>query len=350
MTPYEDISYVSEPVMTIAIEPKTPKDLPRLLSTLNELAIEDPNLKVTVDKESGQYLLGGMGELHLEVATNFLKERVGNVDLRISTPNAAYRETILNEGALVVARSPNKLNRVSVQVEPLGKRIAAVVERGAYGNGRELYDRLSNLLRQNVWSVEEHANILTSPLSMENLPEDFRANVIQGFRWACRTGPLCEQPLRGIRVKLLDTKFDETLDNRDPPQIMRASSRAILGSFLTARPGLMEAIYRIEISAPLKWFGACSNMIIHRRGKIESTEKKDMLAIIKGSIPVAETLGLSAEMRSTTSGGAFWQLVFDQWKTMTEKLATETIRRLRVEKGLPPDLPKPEIFVDEIHR
>ena len=122
MTPFEDITYVSEPVMTIAIEPKTPKDLPRLLSTLNELAIEDPNLKVTVDKESGQYLLSGMGELHLEVATNFLKERIGNVDLRISTPSAAYRETILNEGALVVARSPNKLNRVSVQVEPLDKR------------------------------------------------------------------------------------------------------------------------------------------------------------------------------------------------------------------------------------
>jgi elongation factor 2 len=91
-------------------------------------------------------------------------------------------------------------------------------------------------------------------------------------------------------------------------------------------------------------------MLTRRRGKIESTEQKAGVAVIRGNIPVAETFGFSAEMRSTTSGRAFWQFVFARWERMPEKLAVETIKRLRERKGLPSDVPKPESFVDEVRR
>jgi elongation factor 2 len=350
MVPFESVTYVSDPVMSIAIEPTSTKDLPRILETLDELTKEDPNLKFSVDEETGEYLLSGMGELHLEVAQNLLKERLGNVNLRASTPTAAFRETITTEGALVLASSSNKLNRFSVRVETLGKKAIGIVEKSLHRNQPELYKHARTLLGQGVVSVEENANVLTSSTRMENVPEDLRTNIVRGFRWACRTGPLCERPTRGMQVKLLDLQFDQNPDSRDPSQIMRTMSRAISGSFLTARPTLMEAIYRIEVSVPLKFFGACSNIMVRRRAKIEFTEKKDMLAIMRGSIPVTETFGLAAEMRSATSGGAFWQLAFDRWQIMPEKLVHEIVKHLREERGLPGDLPKPEVFVDEIRK
>lgn len=350
MVPFESMTYFPEPVMTIAIEPRNPKDLPRMLEALKALAVEDPDLRVTIDKETGQYLLGGIGELHLEVAVNFLKKRIGNIELVKSSPSAAYRETIFYKGTLVMARSPNKLNRFSIQVEQLDNKTMAVVEKDFSSNEQELKKRVSDLAERKVWALDEHANILVSSNTDDQFPEDIRTNIVQGFHWACRTGPLCEQPIKGVKVELVDAEFDKNQGNREPSQVMRGVSRAILGSFLTAKPVLLEAIYNIEVSVPMQLFGACSNMLTRRRGKIESTEQKAGVAVIRGNIPVAETFDFSAEMRSTTSGRAFWQFVFARWERMPEKLAAETIKRLRERKGLPSDVPKPESFVDEIRR
>jgi elongation factor 2 len=349
MVPFEGVAYLSEPVMTLAVEPANPKDLSTVLDMMNKLVIEDPDLKVTLDEETGQYLLGGMGELHLEVALNSLKKRLPNVKLVTSSPSAAYRETISNTGLLAMARSPNKQNKFAVQVEPLDSKTVEIVEKSA-DKKVELKNHIGAIESRDVWAFDEHANILVGPITNDQLPQDVRNNVVQGFHWACRTGPLCEQPLRGVLVRLKAVEFDKNAENRDPSQIMRGMSRAILGSFLTATPTLMEAVYRIEVSAPLEWFGACSNMIIHRRGKIESTEQKAGVARIRGIIPVAETFGLPAEMRSTTSGRAFWQSVFANWECMPEKLAAQTIKQLRQGRGLPLNIPRPDIFVDEMHR
>ena len=149
-------------------------------------------------------------------------------------------------------------------------------------------------------------------------------------------------------MKLVEAQVDPDPENREPKQVMRAVSRAILGSFLTAKPTLLEPIYTIEITVPPQWLGKCSNIIIRKRGKIESTAQKGALTVIIGHVPVAETLGLSEELRSATSGRAFWQLAFDRWEKMPEKLAAEVVRQLRERKGLPPEIPKPETFVDEM--
>jgi elongation factor 2 len=129
---------------------------------------------------------------------------------------------------------------------------------------------------------------------------------------------------------------------------MRGFSRAVLGSFLTAKPVLLEPIYRIEVSTPLEWLGTCSNIITQRRGKIEATDQKGALAFIRGYVPVAQTLGFSSEIRSATSGRVFWQLTFDRWENVPEKLSANVIRQLREKRGLPPDVPQSRMFADEV--
>jgi len=174
-----------------------------------------------------------------------------------------------------------------------------------------------------------------------------REMIIAGFRWACQAGPLCEEPIRGVKIKLMDAQLHEDPVHRGPAQIMPAIRRAILGSFLTAKPVLLEPIYKIGISVPAQWVGECSSIITRKRGRILSSGQKGALTMITGYIPVAETFGLSAEMRSATSGHAFWQCTFDHWEKAPENVAAEVIKQIRERRGLPPEIPKPSRFIDE---
>jgi elongation factor 2 len=171
--------------------------------------------------------------------------------------------------------------------------------------------------------------------------------IISGFRWACKTGPLCGEPLRNVKAKLIGAQVAEETAFREPTQISRAISRAILGSFLTAGPLLLEPIYKIIVSVPTRWMGECLTILTRRHGKILTSEQKGGLMIIAGYIPVAETLRLAAEMRSKTSGSAFWQCTFDHWEETPEKAMLDAIKQIRIRKGLPPEIPKPDKFTDE---
>ena len=355
IVPFERIKYLSEPVIRIAIDPKNPKDLPCLVEVMNRLSIEDPNLVATIDKETGQYLLSGMGELHLEIAMKFLTQYSGGIELAASSPIVAYRESVLEQGAVVMTKSPNKHNRFWVQVKPLENKVIELMENGELAEeiGQK---QIENMLQEeakspteeakNVWALDEHRNMLIDlTKNVRNLHE-VKDSIISGFHWACRTGPLCEEPLRGVKVELLDAQLHEEPKQREPPQIMRAISRAILGSALTAKPVLLEPIYKINVSVPNQWFGTCSNILTRRRGKILTTEHRGALTVIAGYIPVAETFGLSAEMRSATSGHAFWQCTFAHWEKTPENVAAEVIKKIRGRRGLPPEIPKPDKFID----
>jgi elongation factor 2 len=285
-----------------------------------------------------------MGELHLDVAMNFLKKYVGDVELSTTSPMAAYRETVLKSGALVMTKSPNKRNKFWVQTEPLESKAIAVLEKGlTYGEGEP-----GKSAEGAIWAVDEHINILVDSTKHAEHLQEVKDSIISGFNWACRTGPLGEQPLRGLKVRLTDAELDENPENREPNQVTRAISRAIIGSMLMADPTLLEPIYRAEVSVPSQWLGVCSKIITRRHGKIEATQQKGGSATITGYIPVAQTFGLSAEMRSATSGHAFWQLTFSHWEKMPEKAGAEVIRQLRVRKGLPAEVPQAMAFVDEI--
>ncbi|RLI30093.1 elongation factor EF-2 [Candidatus Bathyarchaeota archaeon] len=357
MIPFERIKYVSEPVVTIAVEPKNPRDLPRLVDAMHRLSIEDPNLVTTINKETGEYLLSGMGELHLEIAVKFLRDYGGGIDIVTSRPIVVYRESVAGQGIVAMAKSPNKHNRFWVQVEPLEPKVIEMIEKGeiAEDMGRK---QIGNVLykeagwpteeARNVWAIEEHRNIIVDLTKGIQYLREARDMIISGFRWACQNGPLCEEPIRGIKVKLMDAMLHEDPVHRGPAQIMPAIRRAILGSFLTANAVLLEPIYKIGVSVPAQWVGDCSSIITRKRGRILSSEQKGALTMITGYIPVAETFGLSAEMRSATSGHAFWQCTFDHWEKVPENVAVEVIKKIRERKGLPPEIPSAKKFIDEV--
>jgi elongation factor 2 len=325
MVPFEGIRYVSEPVVTVAVEPKNPKDIPALLKGLERLAGEDPNLKLTMDKETGEYLLSGMGELHLEIAVNELK-RERNVEVAISSPRVLYMESIQKSGIVALAKSPNKQNSFWVQVEPKTEK-SAKTEKGK------------------TLSVDEHHNTLvdcsgkTRSVSAEVLDA-----ILSGFEFACKAGPLCSEPVQRVSVNLIDFQLGNEVDGSE---VMRGIGKAVFGSFLTADPVLLEPIFKIIVTVASELASESTRILTTRRGKVTSYEQKGLLTCISGSIPVSETFGFAKEIRSATSGKAIWQTFFDHWEKIPKKLETQTISELRQRKGLAPDVPKPERFLEQ---
>jgi len=199
---------------------------------------------------------------------------------------------------------------------------------------------------RNVWALEEHRNILLDLTKGVQYLREVKETVNSGFRWAARNGPLCDEPIRGCKVSLLDAKLHEDPVHRGPAQIMPAMKRALWGSFLTADPVLSEPIYKIGVSVPQQFVGDVTGLITRKRGRIVSSEQKGPITNITGFLPVSETFGLSADMRGSTSGHAFWQTQFDHWEKVPASISAEVIAGIRKRRGLPEEVPKANKFID----
>jgi elongation factor 2 len=323
---------------------------------MDRLAIDDPNLVTKINKETGEYLLSGMGELHLEIAVKFLKQTGGGIELLTSQPLVVYRETAGSQGVVAMSKSPNKHSKFWVQVQPLEQNIIDLMESGALfeamGN-----KRIAETLRdeggwsaqesKNVWALEEHRNILVDMTKGVQYLRESKETVSSGFRWAVKTGPMADEPIRGVKAKLLDAKLHEDPVHRGPAQLMPAIKRAVWGSFLTSNPVLSEPIYKIGVSVPHQFVGDVTGLISRKRGRIVSSEQKGPITNITGFLPVSETFGLSAEMRGSTSGHAFWQTQFDHWEKVPESISMEVIAGIRKRRGLPEDVPRANKFIDD---
>jgi elongation factor 2 len=340
---FEGFRAVVEPVMTIALEPRKPGDLGRLAEVLERLVVEDPSLMSSVDQETGQYLLGGIGELHLEVALSFLRRYAGDLDVSVSKPIVAYREALLGDGRTVLVKSLNKASSFQIKAEQLEKETVDLLDRS---------DALSEVARglgvsgKNIWSVDRFRNVLV--VFAEGL-DVVRGGVVEGFGWACRSGPLCMEPLRGVKIVVSDADVSKDASLLDAVQVMRTVSRGILGSCLSAGTALLEPVYRVDLHVPVQWFGKCATSITKRRGKIKGSEQRAGVMAVLAFVPVSETFGLAAELRSVSSGHAFWQFSFDHWERVPERMASELVRNIRERRGLAPEVPKAEMFVDEIY-
>jgi elongation factor 2 len=325
---FERVRYVSESVMTVAVEPKNPKELPDLLAGLEKLGIEDPNLAVSVNKDTGEYLLSGMGELHLEIAIKHLKAMLGGMEASVSPPRVVHGENATKKGAVAVAWSPNKQNKFTVQVKPID----------------EEHETKSP---EYIIAVDENKNVLTESIAKPEQLNDILDFIVSGFRFACKAGPLCGEPMRGVEVNLKEIQLSENSEQRGPVEVMSGMGKAVFGSFLSANPVLLEPVYKTVISSSTELAGQCSRIITRRRGKISAFEHKGAFTVITSFIPVAETFGLPEELRSATSGRAFWQSIFDHWEKLPEKLEAKVIIETRKRKGLPSEIPKAERFLEE---
>jgi elongation factor 2 len=333
MVPFESINYVSEPVMIVTVEPKDPKDIFALLKALHKLTTEDPNLAFSVDKQTGEFLLSVMGELHLEVALSQLKSINNRLAVSVSQPRVVYMESVTKKGVASTAASPNGLNKFTVQVEPEEEDQAKLL----------CVDESSSVL-----SVDEQRNILVDcGGKTEQVSGELLESIIAGFEFACGAGPLCGEPMRHVKVNLADLQLSENLKQRGSTEVMHGVGKAIFGSFLKAKPVLLEPVYKIVVTVTTDLAGECSRIIETNRGKISSFEQKGLLTVITGHIPVSETFGLSKEMRSATSGRAFWQNMVEYWAQVPVKLAAKVILGVRKRKGLAPEVPLASRFLEE---
>jgi len=240
-------------------------------------------------------------------------------------------ESVEKKGIVALAKSPNKLNSFWVQVEPEQEEQAKRTKKSEESDS--------------ILSVDEYRNVLLDCSGKtQQVSEEVLEAIIAGFEFACKAGPLCGEPVRHLKVNLVDFQLSEEFNS---VEVMRGVGKAVFGSFLTAKPFLLEPVYKTIISVASELAGECSRILSSRRGKVSSFEQKGLLTVISGFIPVSETFGFSKEMRSATSGSAFWQSFFDHWEKMPQKLALQVISDLRQSKGLAAQVPKPEKFLEQ---
>lgn len=353
LTPFEEIKYVSEPVVTVAVEPKHSRDLPKLVDFLNKLTIEDPTLVTTVRPDTGEYLISGMGTLHLEIAMTWISK--SGLEVSASRPIVIYREAIGQRGQRFEGRSPNRHNRIYVRAEPLSPELLEAVRSG------QLHDQMdrremAKMLRgfgwetseaRNVWEIERHGNILVDATKGAQFLNEVKVMIMSGFEDVASGGPLAQETLRGVRAILEDVKLHEDPIHRGFAQIVPATRRSFLASLLSAGPELLEPVMKITVKIPPEEVGAVTRVISQKRGRVLSMEQKENLTHVIGEIPTSETFDLSEVMRGATSGRAFWGLEFKMWAPVPKSIRDEVIAGIRKRKGLPPEVPTISTFVED---
>jgi elongation factor 2 len=295
-----------------------------------------------------------MGELHLEIS---VKDIQAAVDVTTSQPIVVYRETITAAGGPVLGKSPNKHSRVWIVVEPLNEETVKLMVDGEISEYQDAASR-TKLLREkagwdakdarNVWALDEHVNIVVDQTKGVQYLREVKDTMIAGVRWATESGPLAEEPIRGIRINITDCTLHEDPIHRGPAQVMPMTRRAIWGAFLSAEPTLLEPIYKIQANVPPDYIGTVSGILSQRRGHVIDVQQKGPLAFITGEIPVRETFGLASDMRAKTSGRAFWQTQFTRWEALPKSLSKDVIAEIRKRKGLKPEPPVASEYIDTI--
>jgi len=353
MVPFEKLRTISEPVVTVAIEPKNPRDLPKLIEALHKLSIEDPSLVVRINEETGEYLLSGMGPLHIEIALTFLKENYG-LEVVASPPVIVYRESIRAPSKIFEGKSPNKHNKFYISVEPLDEKTIQLIHDGIITEDMDAKERAKILREQagwpadearRIWAIDETINVFIDLTSGVQHLREVKDTIIQGFRLAMREGPLAMEPVRGVKVKLHDAVVHEDPAHRGPGQIYPAIRNAIYAGMLTAKPTLLEPIQKLDIKAPIEYLGNITTIITKKRGRILQVTQQGPVARILAEIPVAETFDLAEQLRGATAGKAIWGQEFSRWAPVPDSMLMDIVKKIRERKGLKPEPPKPEDFI-----
>ncbi len=349
--PFEAIKHISEPVVTMAIEAKNPRDLPKLIEVLRQVAKEDPTLQITLNEETGEHLISGMGELHLEVVVEKIRRERG-LEVVTSPPIVVFRETVTSTSPVVEGKSPNKHNRFYIVVEPCPEEVIRLFKEGEVDMKMDKKER-RRLLEEAGLSKEEAAgiqeyyegNIFCDVTKGIQYLHETMELILEGFREAMRAGPLAREPVYGVKVKLVDCKLHEDAVHRGPAQVIPAVRSAIFAAMLQANPTLLEPYQKIFVTVPQEMLGNVTREIQGRRGQIlEMNTEGDMVTVV-AKAPVKEMFGFAGDIRSATAGKAMWSVEHAGFEPVPANLLEEFIMEVRKRKGLKLEIPKPEDFV-----
>tara|TARA_B100000686_G_scaffold116055_1_gene123400 strand:+ start:170 stop:2377 length:2208 start_codon:yes stop_codon:yes gene_type:complete len=357
-TPFEAIRHYSEPVVTVAIEPKSMKDLPKFIGALRGLAKADASLSVDTNHETGEALLSGMGELHLEITIYRLEEEQG-IKVNQSNPIVVYRESISsdNKGRAFEGKSPNRHNRFYVEVEQLPEDVVTALREGIFGDGtvrtkdaKETGNKFAEYgmdkdLMRKIYAVNATSVLVNDTKGIQNLHET-RELIIEAFNDVCKKGPIADEPLTGVLVRLVDAKLHEDAIHRGPAQTIPAVRNAIKGALIRANSVMFEPIQKIRIDAPTEWAGGITRQLITRRGVIEDMPVEGDVTCVIGKMPVAESFGFSNDIRAATQGRAVWNTENAGYEQVPPDLFHKTVGGIRERKGLKEEIPGESQYTD----
>lgn len=352
--PFAEIKHLFEPVVTKAVEPKNPMELSKLVEALNKIAKEDAVLRVKINQETGEYLVSGLGELHLE-AKVFNKLREMGLDVEMSPPIVVYRETVQSKTPQPIeAKSPNKHNKFYIVVEPLEEEVYKAIINGKIPDDivlKRRNDEVINALIEAGMDKEEARN--TKVIYNKNVFIDLTKGVqflneviemvFQAFKDVMEDGPLAREPCMKVKVKLVDAELHEDPVHRGPGQIIPAVRWGIRQAMLKANATLLEPKQIIRIDAPQELMGNVIREVENRRGQIINIEEEHGAAIIVAKMPVAEMFGFDASLKSVTSGRGFYSLIDIVFEKVPKELFEKIVKQIRKRKGLPEEIPKPEV-------
>ena len=283
-----------DPVIRIAIEPKTKADLDKLGIGLGKLAEEDPTFKVNTDEETGQTIIAGMGELHLEILVDRLK-REFKVEANVGKPQVAYREAIRDTVQHIYTHKKQTGGRgqfaeVHVEIGPNESGVGFDFENAIVGG---------------------------------SIPREFIGPVQKGLESALTQGPLAGYPVEGIRAKLYDGKFHNV--DSDQLSFEIAGRMAFREASRKAKPIIMEPIMSVEVVTPDEYMGDVIGDLNSRRGKIQNMGQRNDAQVITALVPLSEMFGYSTDMRSITQGRAAYSMTFDHYTEVPKSVSEEII-------------------------
>ena len=353
MTPFERIVHNSDPVVTTAIEAKHTKDLPKLVEVLRAVAKSDPSIQIDSNLETGEHLMSGMGELHLEITEYRIKNEHG-VEITTSPPIVVYRETVamMSPGDFE-GKSPNKHNRYYITVEPLEDDIREAIVDGTIPSGnikkakdvaRQLIDMgWTKVHGRGVLCIENGCVFVDATKGIQNLFET-RELLIEAFNEVVKRGPRANEKMMGVKIILNDAKLHEDAIHRGPAQTIPAVRNAINGALVSAGVALLEPKQNVYINVPQELMGSVTGEMSQRRAEIAGMETEGDMAVITAKAPVKEMFGFASEIRSATGGRALWSTEFAGYEALPRELLDGITEDIRKRKGLKAEMPRPENY------
>ncbi len=342
-TPLEAITHIFEPVVTNAIKAKNPADLPKLIEILRQVIKEDPTIKIEINEETGEHLMHGMGELHLDVIQNRIRTEK-HLDITASQPIVVYRESLLKKSQECMGKSPNKHNHLFFIVEPLSDETFYAIKKGDIPDGRikkkdlAIRDKLVELGMETK-EADKVKDVYNGNLFVDGTRGivhigEILDMVLDMFEDVMHGGPLAKEPCIRMKVTLTDCKLHEDAIHRGPAQIYPAVREGIRVAIMTASPVMFEPLQIQLIEAPISYMGEISKIVGNKRGQLIEMNQEGDLVSIKAKIPVAEMFGWTSDLRSATEGRGSSSLVDQMFERMPGELQPRVIQQVVQRKGL----------------
>lgn len=350
--PFEEIKHIFEPVVTKSIEPKNAMELPKLIEALKQLSREDQTLVIKINQETGEYLVSGLGELHLEAKVERKLKELG-IEVEMSKPIVVYRETLFEKSPEVEGKSPNKHNKIYMIIEPLEDSVYKAMIDGDLPAQMDVKSKNIELFKKfaeygmdydeaKTVSVIHNKCVFMDQTKGVQFLNEVMEMIKDAFKEVMEDGPLAREPCTKIKVKLLDAGLHEDPVHRGQGQIIPAVRHGIRQGMLKASAALLEPRQIVRIDVPSDYVGNAIRETEGRRGQIIDMKEERGATIITAKIPVSETFGFDASLKSATSGRGFYSLIETSFEKLPKDLFEKTVREIRKRKGLPEDVPQAE--------